>query len=314
MVSVREMGGNLMTLNFPTDGHAAYETIHTTDPTAHSRLDQIASAGFQYVLNYTLIYDHASDMISYINYAYSIGLKVIVALNSTVIWRDSVTNSNAIQTTFPRMYADSGNQNTDTGFTTYIVNQVKNLPGLWGYYLADEVVSADHANVLTHANAVKAADPNHPRLIIEAASAFTTSACFNNTSLMYDCCDVIGDDFYPVGDPSGYGTLTTAQIASGIQNYCNLHSLDSAIAIQTFSWSAYGRPGQPWPTQAQMMQFRNDAMSNMFPRLILWYSYFDIANPANNAPALEWTYVRQALQGHSEIVMFPSAVRRGLRR
>lgn len=303
-----------MTLNYPVDGFGIYDN---TAPSLGSSvyqpiLSSIAAGGFKLVLNYDLLFGHTSDMIAYINYAASVGLKVIVALHNSVIW-DTTTypTSSALASEYVSMYADAGSptSNWDQTFSQYVVNQVKSLAGVWGYYVADEATATQHSLVFNHAGYIHSADATHPRLLI-AQGDVSANTFANGTTSFYDCCDVGGDDYYPIGNASY--TLTTAQQASGIQSYCNSKSIQSAMVLQAHSYSEYGTVGAPFPTEAQMQQMRNDALSNMTPRLLLWYSYFDATS--SSAPSLQWTFLQDAIAGKSSVVLFPSATRRGARR
>src|SRR5205814_6476480 len=119
----------------------------------------------------------------------------------------------------------------------WFVNQVKNLPATWGYYVFDEPLDVDHAAVLAHAGYIKTADAAHPRLGIMTAD--NQARDFGSgTSLFYDCCDVAGDDYYPIGD-SGTSWLSTAAEAAGIQNFTASKSLQSALVLQAFGWQVY---------------------------------------------------------------------------
>lgn len=96
-------------MGLPTDGYAIYEGI--TPDHGQSvwgpRLDKIASAGFKVVMNYNGIYGSMTNLIAYINYAASKGLKVIVSLKDYAIWRD-----NGIAGTYPGVYANAGSPAT----------------------------------------------------------------------------------------------------------------------------------------------------------------------------------------------------------
>lgn len=303
-----------MTRNYPIDGQGVYDN---TAPSLGSSvyqpvLSNIASGGFKLVLNYGLLFGHTSDMVGYINYAASVGLKVIVALHNPVIWNTTAyPTASSLASEYVSMYADAGSptSNWDQVFSQYVVNQISNLAGTWGYYVADEATAAQHSLVFNHAGYIKSADATHPRLIIMQGDV-PANTFANATTSFYDCCDVGGDDYYPIGNTSY--TLTTAQQAAGIQAYCNTKSIQSAIVLQAHSYSEYGTIGAPFPTEAQMQQMRNDALSNMTSRVLLWYSYFDVTS--SNAPPLQWTYLQEASQGQSRIVMFPTAIRRGARR
>lgn len=305
-----------MTISLPTDGFGVYEGFAPQTAGATARLDQIAAGGFKLVLNYSLLFGSISDITTYINYAASVGLKVIAALHNTVIWdTNSSPSYTDLAAEYPTLYAAAGSPTTNWGVTfgQYVVNQIKTLPGLWGYYIADEAVNADHAPLKTYADAIHSADSSHPRLIINSARTGQASASANN-ALFYDCCETMGDDYYPLG-PNTY-SKTLAQTAAAIQSYCNAHSLTSAMVLQAFSYSHDNLPQYGWPTEAQMQQYRNDAISNMTPRLILWWAYYTTINTGSPdfAPALQWSYLQDAMQGKSGIAQFPNLVRRGQRR
>src|SRR5260221_56072 len=293
----------------PTEGYAVYEEARPTDPVnANARLDVIAASGvFKMVINYSLLLGHMTDIIAYINHAASVGLKVAIPLEDAAIWKN-----NAIAATYPTLSGDAGST-TDSGFTTYVVNQTKGLAGTWGYYIGDEVANSDHAALKAHTDIIHAADSTKPRLMI--ADGLATNSVASGTNIFTDCCEVLGDDFYPIGGGPGYVT-TVAQEAAAIQAFINTTSLQSAIALQTFSWAAYGVVGQPWPTEAQMQQASNDAIANMNPRLIIWYSFFAAYQTGSPqfAPPLQLANVVSATEGKSGVAMFPPLKRRGLRR
>jgi hypothetical protein len=304
-----------MAITLPTDGQGVYESIA---PSAGQsvwgpRLDQIAAGGFKLVLNYGLLFGSIAQITAYINYAASKNMKVIVAIHNSVIW-DTVANptSSALAAEYPTIYAAAGSptSNWSITFGQYVVNQLKGLAGVWGWYVADEPTNAQHTQLKAYTDAIKSADNTHPRLLIAAGGS--ASAFANSTTTAWDCCDVGGDDYYPVGDASAYA-LTSAQAASGIQSYCTLKGIQSAFALQTFSWGVYGRPGQPWPSEAQMIQQRNDVLSNMTPRLILWYTYYDaiVTGSPNFAPPLQWFFTQNAATGRTGLATFPALVRRG---
>ena len=63
-------------MTLPTDGFGLYDgvNINLGAGVTQPRLDAIASGGFSLVLNQSLLHWHMSDIITYINYAYSKGL------------------------------------------------------------------------------------------------------------------------------------------------------------------------------------------------------------------------------------------------
>lgn len=297
----------------PIDGFAIYESVFVSQGSSVwlPRLQQIATAGFKVVINYSLLQGHATDMVAYINGAASVGLKVAVTLQDPRIWRDGTYSL------YTSMYADAGNPGTGTAFMQYIVAQTSGLAGTWGWYIGDELVAADHTTFATYAAAVKTADSTHPRLII-LNSDDPTNSFWNGTTAYWDSCEVGGDDYYPIGNTNIPSGSTVASIAGGIQAFDTSKGLQSAMVLQAFSASAYTPfpllADAPWPTEAQMQQARNDALMNMAPRLLLWYSYFDVTTLGSPdfAPANQWSnLVNAAIYDRSGVVLFPPAVRRG---
>src|SRR6266566_5291089 len=143
------------------DGYGIYDSIVPSMGSSvwTPRLQTLATGGFSLVLNYTLSSGHIADIIGYINAAAALNMKVIVALHDPAIWRD-----NTYATSYPLLYADSGNASTGIAFMQYLVGQVKGLKGVWGYYVFDEIANSDHATLKTYTDAIKAADATHPRL------------------------------------------------------------------------------------------------------------------------------------------------------
>ncbi|MFI4912665.1 MAG: hypothetical protein ACIAQZ_13455 [Sedimentisphaeraceae bacterium JB056] len=74
----------------------------------------------------------------------------------------------------------------DLASITYYINSLKGKPGLWFWLLTDlSNSSASQANIEAAYNAVKAADGNHPVMIIGSADDF-----YSNTDLV-DFCDIM---------------------------------------------------------------------------------------------------------------------------
>lgn len=267
----------------PIDGYGIYDSVNPIQGISvwGPRLDQIAQGGFKLVMNYGLLHGHASDVIAYINYAASRGLKIIVELEDPAIWRD-----HTIALHYPQLYADSGNQATDQGFTTYVVNLVKDLP-IWGYYIGDGASPSDHAALKAHADIVKAIDPNHPRLYIDACYSSIAQSIGKNNSIFSDVAEIVGSDYYPVGNP-GNPMSDTAIYAANIQTFANRYGLHSAMALQAFDEKTYHPTWQntSFPIYDQMKQQRDLALANMQPQMLLWFSLRDILNSDN--PTEHW--------------------------
>jgi hypothetical protein len=268
-------------MSVPTDGFGVYESYNpdTSTPGYQARLQDIKNHGFSLVLNYNLLFGNATNLVAYINYAASIGLKVIVDLSNVAIWKTA-----SIASTFPELYASSGNLGTESGFTTYVVGLVSGLSGTWGYYVADEPVAADHTAVHTHAATIHAADSTHPRLIVLGSAAGAGNA---DLATFSDSCDVLAQDYYPIGYEGGTFTIAnTATVASAVQSAATTAGIQSGVTLQAINWTTYESGLVPggWPSQNNMYTMIQLAEANMTPRLILFYSYYDVIAPSP-APA-----------------------------
>jgi hypothetical protein len=99
---------------------------------------------------------------------------------------------------------------------------------------------------------------------------------------------VLGADYYPVGRTDiSDGINQTAAIAQAVQSVANLYGKQSAMVLQANNWGWGADPNMnylcqpfpscvPTPTTGQMTLMKNLTLQNSQPRLILWYSYFDI--------------------------------------
>lgn len=289
----------------PVDGHGVYEGGASAYPSAGQaswgpRLQQIAAGGFKVVINYGSLIGHMADLQAYIAYAYSLGLRCLIALEASYIWGPSPSYASV----YPQMYADAGQPATGLQFTQWIMSQLNTNPGVYGWYIGDEIAQADATNWQPYADGLAAYRNGLPRVVIEGGGPSTASCFWKGTSIALGHCEMGGDDIYPVGyaiaNPP-FGTI--AQIASGIQATATANSIKSIIALQAFAWSQYAPPNRsalmPFPTVQQMYQMHESATANMTPQLVLWYSYFNAIDP-DTAPASFWHSVVMAanqLQG-----------------
>src|SRR5258708_30041640 len=130
------------------------------------------------------------------------------------------------------MYVEAGSPvaTTYNAFATYVVNQVKNLPGTWGYYLADEPYNTSHTVIKSMHDAIVAADNIKPILIICTSDTSSGQGTFWNSSTnMYDACSVGGDDTYPIGLAAGKVTrFSICRISGGILEFFNSKKIKNA--------------------------------------------------------------------------------------
>ncbi len=258
-----------MSIVLPTDGYGIYEDINPDRGQAiwGPRIDQMAAGGFKIIINYGICYGHTANMLAYLYYAASKGMKVAVALHT--VW----TTGN-LATLFPTMYVEAGSPGATNynAFATYVVNQCKNQPGVWGYYLADEPYNTSHTNIKSMHDAVVAADSSKPTLIVCTSDTSSGQGTFwDSTTTMYDACSVGGDDTYPIGLPANSVTGFTIGIMSAdIQAFTASKSIQSTIVLQGFNFSGID------PSLADMQAMLGQALAHMTPQLILWFGYYYI--------------------------------------
>jgi Concanavalin A-like lectin/glucanases superfamily len=254
-----------MAIAQPTDGHFIYEFIspNVGASTYQPRLDKIKAAGFKLVMNYAIMAGSTANMIAYINYAASIGLKVIVSVKD--VWQQS-----NLSTAYPTIYTEAGSPGITNynALVTYVVNQVKSLAGTWGYYIADEAADTDHTAVHNFYGYITAADNTKPILLISTGDLGTGTTFWGQDSVFYDCCTVGGDDHYIIGltnradDPQS--------VASGTQSYCTLKSIKSCTVLQANNDTG------TWPTLQDQIYLVEQTTAHMQAQIIGWYSYYSM--------------------------------------
>lgn len=260
-----------MALTLPTDGYGIYEDCNPNQGQGvwGPRLDQMAAGGFRVVINYGLCYGSTANMLAYINYAASKGMRVAVALHS--VWASS-----NLSTTFPTMYVEAGSPGITAynAFGTYVVNQVKGLSGTWGYYLADEPFNSSHTTIKSLHDTIVGLD-SKPILIIcttDTTPSPLQGTNWTGTTTMYDCCTVSGDDPYPIGLAANSLTAyTLGQMAADIQSFTASKSINSAIVLQGFRFN-----NSVLPVLSDMQAMLHQALAHMTPQLVLWFGYYYI--------------------------------------
>jgi hypothetical protein len=282
----------------PSDGYGLYESCPLRRGLfCLDRLKQMAKGGFKLVLNYDQLAGDAEQQLAYAAQANVLGMKIIWAMNNPVIWNG--TNLIKYYATLAATCQCSDN----TSFIRYIINLVKDLPATWGYYVGDEVVPSNHAKLKAFTDLIKLVDPDHPRLFIACAQCDQKRNPPYVASLipMTDTADVLGADWYPVGSSSGL-VSTTSMVAAKVQLVADLYNKQSAMVLQSFNRSQYPSSYHacepystcmPYPTVVQMRQMRDLTLQKAHPRLILWYSYFDILKEDN--PSLRWQNLVEAV-------------------
>lgn len=253
----------------PLDGQGVYENISPRDPAYDARLQQIASGGFQLVLNYSILYGHEWEVLNYANLCYAYGLRLIWAVHAPLLWN----RSNAWRTEYAALAADS-QATTQQQFVAYIINLAQAHPATYGYYVADEVANHYHPQVKAHTELIRSIDRKHPRIIVLSASGGQSFG--NQNTLYYDCCDIGCDDFYWDGCVT-CNIQQTAYYAANVKDFDQKHGIQPAMVLQSFWPGAYNPAVKStWPTREEMRYQRDAVLTHMTPRFLLWYSFFDI--------------------------------------
>lgn len=274
----------------PPDGQGVYESCGPGHGTiCLNRLRQIANGGFNLVVNYDQFYGTIQQELEYAKLASSLHIKIIWGMSAPDFWN----GSNLLQ--HFNDFAATCNCSDNKGFISYAVNIIKGLPSTWGYYIGDEVSTSDHNKMKSFADLVKQLDPLHPRLFIGSGENTNDGS---NLAPFTDSAEVIGADFYPVG--SARSMMDIGTVARTVQSISDHYQKQSAVVIQSFSWSQY--PSESWrcqpfpncatfPTVSQMLQMRTLVLQNSHPQLILWYSFFDVMRSKN--PNVQWNNLIQ---------------------
>ena len=270
-----------------------YESCSPTKGTVClNRLQQMAAGGFTLVVNYNQLDGTAGEELTYAQKAHELGMKIIWDMDAPIIRQQG----NLLQEY--STLASTCQCSDDSGFISYYVNLVKDLPATWGYYIGDEVPHRDLSELQAFSDYVKQLDPSHPRLIVQGSMSAQSAQA--NLAPFANAADVLGADFYPVGDDS-VSINTTGAIAQVVQTIANQNHKQSAMVLQAFSWTEYpnesGRcspypPCANYPTESQMRRMFDLAINNSHPAIILWYSYYDILDSSN--PAQNWNNLIKA--------------------
>src|SRR5579883_1154970 len=257
-----------------------------------TRLEQMAAAGFTLVINYHQLDGSAAQELAYAQKAHELGMKIIWDMDDPV-FRNA---GNLLQQY--QMLAATCNCSDDAGFIRYYIDLVKNLPATWGYYIGDEVQSADQPRLKAFSDYVRGLDPSHPRLIVQGA--ISAQSARDNLTPFASSADVLGVDFYPVG-ADDMSIDATGSVAQAVQTVADQYNKQSAMVLQAFSWSQYPASSgvcspypscAPFPTEEQMSQMFNATIQNSTPTLILWYSYYNVIQ--SNNPRQNWNNLIQA--------------------
>lgn len=237
------------------------------------RLQEIADAGFDVVLNYSALYGTPDQVRAYAQAAHARGVRLIWPLHHPRLRRQS-----DVSATFVSMAAACG-CSAPHELVAYMVDVVRTQPATWMYYVGDEVPVAEHDAMKALSELVRTADPSHERLVVQYGTG-------SELAPFADAADVLAADHYPLWAGSGEAQ-DVAAAARGAQQVADGAGKPMAIVLQAFSWGPYYQPIAPrWPTVAEYTAMRDVALANSAPRFVLWWAYYVIKREAE--PERHW--------------------------
>ncbi len=256
-----------------------YESCAPAERRCLKHLDKIAAGGFTLVVNYAQAFGTADQLRAYAERADANGIQVIWAISDPIYWDGTELTSELSE-----LAGSCGARTNDAVIRCY-VDTVKNLPATWGYYVGDEVPTADAPKARALAKRVRELDPAHPRLFVgNGNGAVTTELQQTVLGPFTSTSETLGLDIYPIGSSTPLSTV--GEVAATLQELAKAKAKRSALVLQSFSWSQYPDANPdvcfPFPdcatspSRQELREMRNLAIDRGNPELLLWYSYFDI--------------------------------------
>ena len=281
-------GGSRAAAALPPQGLYEYCAPQKGSQKCLARLRRIADGGFRVVVNYEQLHSTRAQLLAYARTADRLGVKVVWPLKESVWWADGGDPTRA----HPALARGCGCRDR-AAFTRWFVRLVRDLPATWGYYVGDETDPSAALAVRQFSAQIRGLDPRHPRLFIaQGANPRRDLAPFGPAA------DVIGVDWYPVGLRLPLSSVETVNREAA--RISREHGRARAAVLQSFSWSQYSHPdaiSARWPSRLEMRRMRDLALRAARPRLLLWYSYFDIQRSRHRSH--RWRALRWAAFGRS---------------
>jgi len=298
------------------DGQGVYTSCDPTSPACVGGLSTLADAGISLVINYG---QFASDAtigaeVNYAQAASALGMQVIWSFKNFDYADNSGTDLPSAYPTMTHSLVASGAcynaPTTDYGFVNCLAHILAPLPGTWGYYIGDELPASAEPSLRRMDDAIWDADRTHQRLYVAnggsgALNADALQAFGRTYSDGYEThpdATVIAQDIYPIGtNLAASAAAVTGQITGGLESLARAEGISFGVVLQAYSLAEYPNAywwcGSlatcPYPTVEQMVAMRNSAIAGHTPRLILWYSYFDLLDSDNYA--LRWSNLAAAI-------------------
>jgi hypothetical protein len=262
-----------------------YEQCAPATQDCGARLQTIADAGFQYVLNYTAWYGSAQQVRDYADEAQAVGLKLIWPLNDHA-WRDGTDLRSYYRYLGPDCPCSSNAQ-----FKQWALGLVKDHPATWGFYVGDELspTSQNVSQTTALEQEVKSIAAGKPTMYVTIPN--DNGVLTTQLQPFAGVADYVGADYYPVGK---------ADSMDGVSNYASETRQMTAGAgsnpifvLQAFSWDSYDPSmADRFPTRSEMQQMRDMAIGSGDPQMLLWYAFNDVMRSSN--PTEDWENVKAA--------------------
>jgi hypothetical protein len=246
-----------------------------SDPASRQTIDSIAALGCNLIYNYTAFDGTPAQVNSYLDYAQSKGVKIVIGLQDLY---DQLPQGAEMTDTYSQYGA------TNEQIALSVVRTFQSHPAVWGFSLTDERPEspADVATwrpILADRSAKIKAITNKPTMsVLVGWNDGDQGARRKLFQSIAGVSDVLAPDYYPIPFmPVGYIDTLVRDAAAYKETW---------FIEQVFSWSSYpdtiadlGYPasGSRMPTAAEMLSMARAAQSAGAKNLML-YSYFDIQN------------------------------------
>jgi hypothetical protein len=246
--------------------------------TCVEHLQRLAGAGLPVVLNYTSWFATPQDLIAYADAAAAAGVKVIWPLNDAT-WR----NGGNLLKRYPKLAAQCG----CTDLLAWVVGALKGHPATWGWYIGDELPASEAPAVQALAARVRELDPTHPLIYVAMGLQGQVGG---EITPFAGAAEFLGTDIYPVG--TTISNSVTSGVMAAAARQVQPTGASMVAVLQAFAHDQYPTdniPSSHFPTAAEMTDQRDQAIQYSDPKLILWYSLYDIdrsSDPAGNWAAL----------------------------
>ena len=266
------------TITLPPQG--LYDSCVPSYEDCLNHLNVLAEKGFKLIVNYGQLYGDVKSQIAYADRAHSLGMQVIWSILPRIGQPD-----NWMISKYPNLAGESKCSDNNC-LIKFFVDLVKDHPATWGYYVADEIKPAEYEELKKWTDAIRQADPNHPRLIVTAGSNDPMEQYYWFYSWMKDSAEVFGPDYYPYGYIESGSAISkyTGDTARHAQYLADKLGGQSVMVLQAFSWARYSQTRlcllwpmcAKFPTFKQMKAQRDQTILNAHPAIILWWTYEDI--------------------------------------